>query len=85
MPQPKPSFPFRGIAVIQHLRVEQVDGDGSMTLADRIAAGFFRKRNVRLNLSGKGRSDINQFFSAHFATPTACTTVRVVLIADCAA
>lgn len=83
--QPQPSFPFHRIAVIQHLWVEQVDGDGRVTLADCITARLFCKRGVCLNISCIGRGDVNQFFSAHFAAPTACTTVRVVLTADCAA
>ena len=83
--QPQSNFPFCWLSVIQHLWVEQVDGDGRMPLMDGIPARLFRKRGVCLNISCIGRGDVNQFFSAHFAAPTACTTVRVVLTADCAA
>ena len=85
MSQPQSNFPFCWLSVIQHLWVEQVDGDGRMPLMDGIPARLFRKRGVCLNISCIGRGDVNQFFSAHFAAPTACTTVRVVLTADCAA
>ena len=58
---------------------------GGACMMEGIPARLFRKRGVCLNISCIGRGDVNQFFSAHFAAPTACTTVRVVLTADCAA
>ena len=73
------------LEIFQSQQIDAIISDYSMPLMDGIPARLFRKRGVCLNISCIGRGDVNQFFSAHFAAPTACTTVRVVLTADCAA